>query len=51
MGPPPAADERLAGHAHDLVVVLRGIDGGTALNDFIGKVLAAITPREAAKAN
>ena len=36
---------------NDLVVVVRWIDGGTALNDFIGKVLAAITPRASAKAN
>jgi CubicO group peptidase (beta-lactamase class C family) len=36
---------------NDLVVVVRWIDGGTALNDFIGKVLAAITPRVSSKAN
>jgi len=30
---------------HDLVVVTRWIRGGPALNDFLGKVLAAIPPR------
>jgi len=29
---------------HDLVVVVRWIAGGNALNDFLGKVLAAIKP-------
>lgn len=28
---------------HDLVVVVRWIKGGSALNDFLGKVLAAVS--------
>ena len=30
---------------NDLVVVVRWIDNGPALNEFIGKLLAALKPR------
>jgi hypothetical protein len=34
---------------NDLVVVVRWINSGSALNEFIGRVLASITPSASAK--